>query len=490
METHEIGSRRELFVDDCLIGRMSDGAELRLHHPVPREVAFVTDEPWEGSQCTNFTVFRDGDIYRMYYLAWDLDLENSSGWGDGLSTPHDMWMCYAESDDGLNWRKPELGLVEHEGSRANNIVWRGVGPEQHGLKASAVFRDTHPDCAPGARYKAVGSDRRSCQGHLYALGSPDGIHWSLLSEEPILRQGRDGKFDSQNLAFWDEMLGEYRIYVRQTGPAGREIATATSGDFLHWTETELLSYPGAPEEQLYINQIRPYYRAPHIYLGFPARYLEREWSPAIEDLPEPEHRRMRSDVHERYGTALTDGLFMSSRDGRTFRRWGEAFIRPGPQLTGNWAYSDNYQCWGMYETPSALEGAPPELSFYATEGKWRGDAMWLRRYTIRIDGFVSLHAPRRGAEVLTDPLTFEGDRLELNFATSAAGSIRVEIRNADGSPIDGFALEDCHEVIGDELDRAVRWKDDPHLADLSERPIRLRFVMEDADLYSFRFREE
>jgi hypothetical protein len=167
-----------------------------------------------------------------------------------------------------------------------------------------------------------------------------------MSEEPILRQGKDGKFDSQNPAFWDELVGKYRIYVRQTGPGGRDIATATSEDFLHWTGTELLSYPGAPDEELYINQIRPYYRAPHIYLGFPARYLEREWSPAIEDLPETAHRRLRSDVHERYGTALTDGLFMSSRDGRTFRRWGEAFIRPG---SGN---NDRFQGCGRFPVPS------------------------------------------------------------------------------------------------------------------------------------------
>ncbi len=485
----KIGTRRELFVDDYLIDTQSQGAALRLHTPIPREVVLVTDQPWEGSMSNYITVFADEDRYRMYYTGWELDLERSTGDGDGLVEPHPMWVCTAESNDGLNWERPELGLIEHEGSTANNIVWQGAGPGQRGVHGFAPFKDPNAAADPRFLYKAIGGERRATKGDLHAIGSQDGIHWSLLREQPILRQGTHGKFDSQNLAFWDAVCGKYRIYVRAAGPHGRDIATATSEDFLEWTQPVLLEYPGAPGEQLYTNQIIPYHRAPHILLGFPSRYVRRAWSPSIEALPEPKHRRLRARANERFGSALSDGLFMSSRDGKTFKRWGEAFIRPGPQLRGNWAYGDNYQCWGLIETPSAMEGASPELSFFAREGVWRGNSMAIRRYSLRTDGFVSLNSPRAGTEVLTRPLTFDGNRLELNFATSAAGSVRIEMQDVRGNPYPGFALDDCHEIIGDEIDRIVSWTGGPDVSKVTGKPVRLRFVFYDADIFAIRFQE-
>jgi hypothetical protein len=133
-----------------------------------------------------------------------------------------------------------------------------------------------------------------------------------------------------------------------------------------------------------------------------------------------------------------------------------------------------------------MEGAPKELSLYATESYWTDNSSKLRRYTLRIDGFVSIEAPFSGGEVLTKPLVFEGDELVLNFATSAAGSIRVEVQSPDGQPIEGFALDDCHEIFGDALARPVVWKD-ASISTLAGRPVRLRFVMSDADLYSLQF---
>ena len=65
----DIGSRLELMVDEYLISRLSGGAELRLNRPIPREVPLVMDKPWEGNACGSTTIFRDGDIYRMYYNA-------------------------------------------------------------------------------------------------------------------------------------------------------------------------------------------------------------------------------------------------------------------------------------------------------------------------------------------------------------------------------------------------------------------------------------
>jgi len=472
-EPIDVGSRLELMVDDYLIEETKGGAELRLHHPRPREVVMVYDAPWEGSACGYHTVFRDGDVYRMYYKAWHLHPTQGK-----LDIPREPVGAYAESEDGVRWTKPNLGIFEFEGSKANNLVWIGKGGHDF-----TPFKDANPDCRPGEEYKAVayGPDPTGA----YGFKSSDGIHWSFLQEAPILT---GAAFDTQNLAFWDSVRGEYRAYVRDFKDGVRGIRTATSKDFRNWTELAWLQYPGAPTEALYTNQIKPYYRAPHLFIGFPTRYIERGWSPSMEALPELEHRRLRASCHPRYGTALTDALFMTSRDGQTFHRWDEAFVRPGLCREGTWKYGDNYLAWHAVETKSDVDGAPNELSIYGTEGYWTGDSSQLRRFTMRIDGFVSMHAPLSGGEFTTKPLVFDGKDLVLNFSTSAAGSIRIEIQDADGNPLDGFALADAPEIFGDALDRVASWKGGRDLAALAGKPVRLRFVMKDADLYAFRFR--
>jgi hypothetical protein len=179
---------------------------------------------------------------------------------------------------------------------------------------------------------------------------------------------------------------------------------------------------------------------------------------------------------------------MTSRDGVTFSRWGEAFIRPGPATQDTWVYGDNFIFWGMIQTKSHLEGAPDDISLYATEGYWEGSGTNFRRYTLRQDGFVSASAGWNDGRLLTKPLSFEGNRLSLNFSTSAAGSIRVEIQDAEGKPIEGFGLDDCDELFGDTLDQSVTWKGSTDVSQLAGEPVRLRFVLRDADLYSMQFR--
>ena len=92
--------------------------------------------------------------------------------------------------------------------------------------------------------------------------------------------------------------------------------------------------------------------------------------------------------------------------------------------------------------------------------------------------------------MLTKPLTFDGTLLELNFATSAAGSIRVEIQAEDGKPISGFSLEECPELFGDSVMRTVVWNNNPSLSALAGKSVRLLFELKDADLYSFQFTHE
>ena len=113
-DVRNVGSRLELFVDDWLIDRM-DGSELRLHHPLPREISMVFDKPWEGNTCAYVTVFEDDGIFRMYYRGSHYDWENKKA-------THQL-VCYAESDDGIHWDKPELNLFDFNGSKRNSIVW-------------------------------------------------------------------------------------------------------------------------------------------------------------------------------------------------------------------------------------------------------------------------------------------------------------------------------------------------------------------------------
>jgi len=426
-------------------------------------VAIEHNEPWEGNASLFHTIFRDDDLYRMYYRGAQYEIVNNA-----LTQPHAQLVCYAESDDGITWRKPKLGLIEFNGSKDNNIIWAGDGGHNF-----VPFKDENPACKPGEKYKAIGLQA----GGLHAFKSADGIRWSLMSEEPVITKGA---FDSQNLAFWDSVRSEYRDYHRGFRN-GRDILTCTSQDFLHWTEPQWLSYSPDRTTELYTNQITPYYRAPHIFLGFPTRYI-----PGREPMTEIGHRL--AAVTRRLGTDYTDGGFMVSRDAQTFTVWQEAFLRPGPEPMGRWVYGDNYQNWGVVETVSEIPGAPNELSVYSGEGYWRGNSTRLRRYTLRIDGFVSLNAPLSGGEITTKPLVFAGGELVINFETSAAGSVGVEIQDESGQPMPGFALSDCADIFGDSLERPVSWSGGGDVSALAGKPVRLRFVLKDADLYSFRFR--
>lgn len=479
-----IGSRLELFIDNYLIDTLTGKAELRLHHPEPKETVMVHDAPWEGSGSGYHSIFKDGDLYRMYYKAWQHKVSK---------TPvHPLFCCYAESSDGIHWQKPDLGLYEFQGSKSNNIVFisgimGGVDVDAGHL---AVFKDGNPNILSDALYKAILRTNKPLG--LLPFKSPDGIHWTSMSDTPVITEGA---FDSQNLAFWDDIHSEYRAYWRyfdqgtESSPYKkiRAIRTATSKDFINWEELSNLQYVDSPREHLYTNQILPYYRAPHIYIGFPVRYIDRGQSESMKALPEPEHREWRSSQSRRYGHALTESLLMASRDGITFKRWNEAFLRPGIERVGTWNYGQQFIAWSIIETKSALEGAPDELSLYAVENYWTGTSCTLRRYTLRIDGFVSVTAPMSGGELISKPMTFSGTKLALNFSTSAAGCIQVEIQNENNTPIPGFTLEECPPVFGDTIERIVTWENGRDLSLLQGKIIRLRFVLKDADLFSMRF---
>jgi hypothetical protein len=228
-----------------------------------------------------------------------------------------------------------------------------------------------------------------------------------------------------------------------------------------------------PIEHLYTNQTSPYFRAPHIYLAIAARFF-----PGRRVLTAEQAKQLGVDPG--YFNDCSDGVLMSTRGGGIYdRTFMEGFLRPGLGLS-NWTSRTNYPALNVVQT------GPTEMSLYVNQDYGQPTAH-LRRYSLRLDGFASLRA-RRSAEMLTRSLTFSGKELELNFATSAAGGIRLEIQDVSGQPLPGFALADSVETIGNELDRVIHWKQGSDLSKVAGKAVRLRFVLTDADVFSFRFR--
>jgi hypothetical protein len=454
----DIGTRRELFVDDFLLDEMRD-VRLDLQHPERREVAFTADAPWEDNVAGFSSVFRDGDAVKLYYRAGIPDLSNEDL----------IFMAMAVSTDGgLTFTRPNLGLVEWEGSTQNNLLQAGGFPQ-----TPPAFRDTNPNCPPGQQYKGLSAKWQE----LYCMVSPDGLHWKNIIDGPV---EMSGTFDTINTAFWDACARRYRGYTRyfenmnaettEEGVLGgkpsvvRAIQCSTSEDFIHWEPPLPLKYRDDESHiQLYTNSIVPCPGAEHIYVGFPNRYVQE---------------RKPNEDHPYFG--VNDALFMASRDGLSWTRYLDAWVRPGLDPR-NWTERNNYPTWGIVET------SPTEWSMYISEHYRQPDAPCLLcRLSVRPHGFMSLHAGYDGGEVITKPFLFGGRELRLNFSTSAIGSIRVEVQDEFGNPRPGFTLEDMDAIYGDRLDAPVAWKNGGDLSALIGTPVRLRFLLKDADIFAMR----
>ena len=328
--------------------------------------------------------------------------------------------------------------------------------------------------------------------------SADGIHWSRLRDEVIVPRELKNHFDDQNVMFWSEVEEQYVLYARHMEGGRRATARATSYDFISWTGPTLMTYSDTgtttPSEHLYTNQTHPYFRAPHIYISLPGRILFADLSqiPREDDISVARKRVITEEVRRFYETEVdpragglgdvADGVLLTSRAGSTLYdfTFRESFVRPGIGLN-NWTTRNNYPACGVVQT------GPTEMSLYVQRDYGQKTAH-LERMTLRLDGFTSLNAQYDGGEMRTRPFTFEGDELELNYSTSAAGSIRVELQDANGLPLPGRGLDDSVELIGDEIERVVAWEGGSAVGGLAGKPVRLRFVMKDADVYSLRFR--
>ncbi len=454
----DIGNHRELFVDHSLIDRMA-GTELRMQKPVSAGIALRFDKPWEGRYCGYVTVIHDDDVYRMYYRG----LPQAGKDGSNIEVT-----CYAQSEDGVHWIKPNVGLFEVNSTKNNNAILKDMAPYSHNF---SPFLDTKLGVATHEKYKALAGTGKS---GLVPFISEDGIHWNKLREEAVITKGA---FDSQNVSFWSQAENCYVCYFR-TWTKGeykgyRTISRTTSKDFIHWTEPVEMDFGKPLQEHLYTNQTHPYFRAPHIYIATAARFM-----PGRQVLTAEQFNKLGGD--KQYSRDCSDTVLLTSRGrnhyDRTFR---ESFVRPGLGLE-NWSSRTNYCAYGVVPT------SPTEMSFYI-QRNYGQPSQYLERMTLRMDGFVSVNASFKGGELITKPFRFNGKKLQVNYSTSAAGGICIELQDRDGMPIPGFYLRECDEIIGDEIERTVTWQGKSDVSEISGEAIRMRIFMKDADLFSFRF---
>ena len=475
-----IGTDNQLLFDDALVADKS-GFALTLNPPARAEApALRPERPWEAGGVHHASVVGVPDGYRLYYSAT----------GDDGSTS----LCVALSADGAEWHRPDLGAVEHAGSSATNIVMRGA--------TGSVFVD--PAAPAGERFKFIGEDRTpwgvtsvNCGGARFryfkgkldtwvypaVIGarSPDGIAWTKYPA-PIM----PWYTDTQNVAFRDERLQRYVAFVRwnehlhldadgrQVGSFDyRAVARAESSDFSRFPEPTKVLEPDFSQDAdddlagggLYNSAAIKYPCAANSYFIFTSAY---------------HHTSDTLDVQ-----------LATSRDGIAFTRWQTPFVRLGA--------AGAFDAKGLYVASGIAAGDDELYLYYAgvstrhdidVDAKRSGDAQpsAIGRLRLRRDGFVSQDAEGERASLTTVPFELAGDRLQVNMDASSRGWLQVEILDASGHALWGYAAADADRLTANDLRRTVTWNGSADLSALRGRRVRLRFLGGWVKLYGFRFR--
>ena len=459
-----IGNRREPLWDYFLIDEEKTSATLSVNKLKELGSVFEFEE---GNACVYPTIIHNGDKYLMYFGARDWPKYNPE---TGKLDETKITVCMIESYDGINWTRPIVGKYGQ-----NNIV------NAHPTEARtclSVFIDENPDCPPERKYK--GLDRVDDGGKVFlesgtlaCFASSDGYNFERI--EDVSRE--PGKFDSLNTVLYNKEEKQYRIYCREFVDGNKRIICCrTSPDFITWENLGAIKFDDDEFFQLYTNNIRQYSRAPHLYIGFPVRYVERkQWTENYDQLPDRDVRlgRMHNKAYERLGLATTDSLFMCSRDGMNFKKFNESFLDPDMEAHGKWKYGNCYLSHGYTEDENNI------YMYSIQENLAPNQPSKLIRYSIRKDGFASFKAPYSGAKIVTKPIIFDGNRLSVNFRTSVAGHIYVKIKDNAGN------IAQSIEIFGNNINRTVAF--DKPLSEFAGKEVIIEFDMVDAELYSFKF---
>jgi hypothetical protein len=495
-----VGNRRQLFLDDRFV-QQARNIEFVVHPPQKTGDLIAVSEVGRG--LGGVSVLYDDGVYHLWY-----------GCGN--------WLAYARSSDGIHWVKPRLNLLPAESADAPapppNAVVATDGGQPRRVGGGMIFLD--PNARNGERFKLVTNAEDDNNNWLQIYASADGIHWRHAYTNVLTFQTntRPHHLDSQNVIFWDDRIRKYTAYFRKNVPRTpgsaalrtRSVARAESSDLAHFGTVEeapvvlqadpervvgfrLSNRDGVSRVDAYTSGTIRYPWAEDAYLAFPAEYYHYD-----ADLAE-----FRQEVPINAGTL--DVRFATSRDGIHWRRYDH---RPfvGLGLKGEFDSARIYPGYGI--VPS-VDGRELYLYYLGTSEPhgWNRDdrnnrlltaaglapitpARAISRVVLRRDGFVSAYAPYTGGEFTTPPLRFHGEQLLLNVDTSSSGELRVEILDEHGHPIPKFTLDECDLIhTANEISRAVKWNGSTSVQELTGRPVRLRFVMRDVDLYAFQFAE-
>ena len=475
-EAIDVGSGKQLFVDDRFI-ESSDRVRLTLNPPwQDRRILLEPDQDWEGpgqggSIGLYSSVLKENGKIRIWY--------DQRQYGEDRF-PDVLRVCYAESDDGLVFVKPRLGLHESNGSRQNNIVIPGK------IGGSSVWIDPH--ASPEHRYKTQAKVYPSAELHLHT--SPDGIRWKLFSK---LDPGPGG-WDTQSIIFWDPPSSRYLLFTRywtrfdDRNRNFRSVRRLESRDLVHWTNQSIVVDPdaidrathatptGQPPVDYYGADVFRYEEADQVYILLAQAFWHWKPRPPVSGL----------------GPSAMDVRLLVSRDGKRFRRVGERkpFLRMGPP--GSF---DSARVWAL---PHPVRMGDEIWIYYNGSNRdhdYQLDSessvhrTGISRAVMRLDGFVSVDAPYGGGRFTTPPIRFSGSRLELNLDTGGGGEARVEVLDDTGQPVPGFSRDEALPLNGNSVRLPVRWKGDPDLKKLAGESVRLRFHLQDCKLYAFQFKE-
>ena len=474
-EQAPITSAVQLFVDDYLIDT-TDGVRRTVHQwrKHPGNPVLRADKPWEfggNYVCTHGSVIfdRQESIFKAWY--WTLNDEDSA-----IPTTNIKSMCYATSPDGIHWKKPNVGLYEFQGSKNNNMVMASSKDDLKSVPTLFTFGaiKTPGDPDPDRLYKACFYERPPGVGYMssadgaWSATSPDGIHWT--KSKALIMPGVGDTVDF----FYDSIHKRYVCFAKRYTDRGRTRFQCESEDFVKWTEPRLIMKTDAKDDQpcdFYNNT------------GFVWGDMLLGWLQVFYKHQDPYKHRLVLEL-------------MYSRDGENWSRMPnrETVLDVGPD--GSWDRANQSAATG---TPIVVGdrmymyygGNPKYHGPY--KGGYLGDSKGhIGLGTLRLDGFVSMDATPRGGTLTTKPLLLTTPRivgaplrLHVNV-TSDWGHCRLELLDEAGAPIPGYTEDDADDIMADTVDTIATWKGESDVAKLVRRPLRLRFHLQNARLYSFR----
>lgn len=499
----KIGMNRQLFIDDRFI-RDQRNMNLVLHKPQKTNELNICSA---GTSHVRIGGYSSVIYHSGKYMIWypENDYRNEG-----------IYICVklAVSDDGIVWELPELGIATEYRGRPNNVVLGyGAGGVSGGLGDGTcmVFLDPKD-----GMFRMTA--RHGLNEPLGLYSSKDGIRWKM-ELRTVLDDGRfsDNKgvfhLDSQNVIFWDDRINKYVAYVRKNYEKHGQYRTIARGEsstldgFPPVSEMPVVLSTDArdyqidtpegiqPASDFYTNATIKYPWAEDAYFMFPNIYFKYDTF-----LPEFKNDKPRN-------AGPIDIRFASGRDGVS---WNRHDRKPFVGIGGK----EDFDSYSLYMLNGLVPGKGSNMYMYymgtdLMHGWDRGDQYEERenrilkstgfapagkisaisRLTLRKDGFISVSSDYRGGSFTTPVLTFEGNSLNLNIDTGAAGMVKVGFSDENGRPVPGFSTDDCLTIhTCNSIDKKVVWKNGSNLSSIEGKGIRMNIEMIDSDLYAFGFR--